>query len=242
MPKTFRRPKRRLPQVVKCNDSDSLILSCVSLTPTHQLDGCTGVHSESRLYHKTAPVLLISKSMAEKVIMMLKSLVVLLLAVYSQAFQAPQTRLTTRGTIQTSVPLRALPDPSSLDALLSQSSLFLSDVPESAGISYSRASYYTVLALYLMSFPGILSTVKRSTSAKIKRKTFVSPGEKANSEKAMSLRQQAGEIMACTFLCAFLCFVLTSLPFPSCLCRHEIQQLRSGGSGRNHQVSRCRAA
>jgi hypothetical protein len=69
--------------------------------------------------------------------------------------------------------------------------------PESAGISYSKLSYYTVLGLYLMSFPGLWSQIKRSTTAKIKRKTFVSPGEKSNSEKAMSLRQQAGEIMAC---------------------------------------------
>jgi Cofactor assembly of complex C subunit B len=70
--------------------------------------------------------------------------------------------------------------------------------PETAGISYSKASYYTVLGLYLMSFPGIWSTVKRSTTAKIKRKTYVSPGEKSGAAKAMSLRQQAGEIMACT--------------------------------------------
>lgn len=68
--------------------------------------------------------------------------------------------------------------------------------PETAGISYSKASYYTVLGLYLMSFPGLWSQIKRSTKAKVKRKTYVSPGEKAD-EKAMSLRQQAGEIMAC---------------------------------------------
>ena len=72
--------------------------------------------------------------------------------------------------------------------------------PETAGISYSKASYYTVLGLYLMSFPGLWSQIKRSTKAKVKRKTYVSPGEKAatgGDEKAMSLRQQAGEIMAC---------------------------------------------
>lgn len=76
-------------------------------------------------------------------------------------------------------------------------SLDISAPPETAGISYSKASYYTVLGLYLMSFPGIWSTVKRSTTAKIKRKTYVSAGEKSVDEKAMSLRQQAGEIMAC---------------------------------------------
>uniref|UniRef100_A0A7S1GP37 Uncharacterized protein n=1 Tax=Cyclophora tenuis TaxID=216820 RepID=A0A7S1GP37_CYCTE len=45
-----------------------------------------------------------------------------------------------------------------------------------------------------MSFPGLWSQIKRSTEAKIKRKTFVSPGESAPEGKA--LRQQAGEIMA----------------------------------------------
>jgi hypothetical protein len=73
----------------------------------------------------------------------------------------------------------------------------LDSPPETAGISYSKASYYTVLGLYLLSFPGLWSTVKRSTTAKIKRKTFIQPGEKSVSEKAKNLRQQAGEIMAC---------------------------------------------
>jgi hypothetical protein len=45
-----------------------------------------------------------------------------------------------------------------------------------------------------MSFPGIWSQIKRSTSAKVKRKTFVSDGEAASDGK--DLRQQAGEIMA----------------------------------------------
>jgi hypothetical protein len=85
------------------------------------------------------------------------------------------------------------------------SSLILSDTaavsapPEQGGISYSKASYYTVLGLYLISFPGLWSTVKRSTSAKMKRKVYVTPGEASSDPKAMSLRQQAGEIMACTY-------------------------------------------
>ena len=60
--------------------------------------------------------------------------------------------------------------------------------------TYSNASYYTTLALYAASFPGLWSQIKRSTSAKIKRKTYVSPGEKTLGGK--ELRQQAGEIMA----------------------------------------------
>lgn len=81
------------------------------------------------------------------------------------------------------------------------SSVILSAVdgpPETGGVSYSKASYYTILGLYVLSFPGVWSQVKRSTSAKIKRKTFVTAGE--NSVQGKSLRQQAGEIMACTFL------------------------------------------
>jgi len=74
--------------------------------------------------------------------------------------------------------------------------------PETAGISYSKASYYTILGLYLMSFPGVWSQIKRSTSAKVKRKTFVTPGE--NRDDGKSLRQQAGEIMACKYYSWYL--------------------------------------
>mmetsp|Transcript_5511 Transcript_5511/g.15547 ORF Transcript_5511/g.15547 Transcript_5511/m.15547 type:complete len:300 (-) Transcript_5511:133-1032(-) len=69
-----------------------------------------------------------------------------------------------------------------------------SAMPGSGGVGYSKASYYTTLGLYALSFPGIWSQVKRSTSAKVKRKTFVSDGEAASDGK--DLRQQAGEIMA----------------------------------------------
>lgn len=78
------------------------------------------------------------------------------------------------------------------------SSLILSEAPAVPPAefepSYSKASYYTVLGLYLMSFPGIWSQIKRSTKAKIKRKTYVSDGEAVQGGK--DLRQQAGEIMA----------------------------------------------
>lgn len=39
--------------------------------------------------------------------------------------------------------------------------------------TYSKASYYTTLALYAASFPGLWSQIKRSTKAKVKRKTYV---------------------------------------------------------------------
>lgn len=62
--------------------------------------------------------------------------------------------------------------------------------------TYSKASYYTTLALYLATFPGLWSQIKRSTKAKVKRKTYVSDGEMAEGG-GKELRQQAGEIMAC---------------------------------------------
>ena len=39
--------------------------------------------------------------------------------------------------------------------------------------SYSKVSYYTTLGLYVMSFPGLWSQIKRSTTAKLKRKTYL---------------------------------------------------------------------
>jgi hypothetical protein len=101
--------------------------------------------------------------------------------------------------------------PSMLESTRAMSATFfaiseqITSPPESAGISYSRASYYSVLGLYLLSFPGLWSTVKRSTKAKMKRKEFVVPGVNVAATSAASssaqavgqtLRQTAGEIMA----------------------------------------------
>ena len=74
-----------------------------------------------------------------------------------------------------------------------------SSITEPTGFNptYSKASYYTTLALYLATFPGLWSQIKRSTKAKVKRKTYVSDGEMAPGGKGKELRQQAGEIMAC---------------------------------------------
>jgi hypothetical protein len=64
-------------------------------------------------------------------------------------------------------------------------------------VTYSKWSYYTTLSLYALSFPGLWSQIKRSTKAKLKRKTYVTIGDAVEGGK--NLRQQAGEIMACTF-------------------------------------------
>ena len=82
--------------------------------------------------------------------------------------------------------------PDSLQEVIQSSGVLLS---EDEGVGYSQVSYYTILGLYLMSFPGLWSQIKRSTDAKIKRKTYVSKGE--NAPEGKGLRQEAGEIMAC---------------------------------------------
>jgi hypothetical protein len=92
------------------------------------------------------------------------------------------------STVLADAPLSADPGAAATAAVASP--------PEVGGISYSKASYYTVLGLYLLSFPGLWSTVKRSTAAKVKNKTFITKGEASPGGKG--LREQAGEIMACT--------------------------------------------
>lgn len=70
-------------------------------------------------------------------------------------------------------------------------------IPGTSGdVTYSKSSYYVILGLYLTSFPGLWSTIKRSTKAKLKKKTFVSPGANATDADGKDLRGQAGEIMA----------------------------------------------
>ncbi|GMI41617.1 hypothetical protein TrCOL_g11898 [Triparma columacea] len=59
--------------------------------------------------------------------------------------------------------------------------------------SYSKSSYYATLALYGLSFPGLWSTIKRSTKAKVKRKTYECEGEGVGGR---NVRTVAGEIMA----------------------------------------------
>ena len=69
-----------------------------------------------------------------------------------------------------------------VDAVTSADNTAVSDVATSAveetksflpTSTYSKASYYTTLALYAASFPGLWRQIKRSTKAKVKRKTYV---------------------------------------------------------------------
>jgi len=121
------------------------------------------------------------------------------------AFTTPTRFNTAKATIQstrTSTTARNMIDmePTQFTSILDtlSSNMLLADIPvappEGFEPSYSKASYYTILGLYIMSFPGIWSQIKRSTKAKVKRKTYVSDGEATEGGK--DLRQQAGEIMA----------------------------------------------
>ncbi|CAA0843100.1 cofactor assembly of complex C [Striga hermonthica] len=66
--------------------------------------------------------------------------------------------------------------------------LLLADTTTDAG--YSLASYYTSLALFVISVPGLWSLIKRSVKSKVVQKTFIGEGEK----KAPN--QVAGEILS----------------------------------------------
>jgi hypothetical protein len=109
-------------------------------------------------------------------------------------FVMPTSSMISQQQQQRLLPAIQMMDPSHW--METASSLLVSDdaIPAPGEVTYSKASYYTVLALYMLSFPGLWSQIKRSTTAKVKRKTYVSPGENAPGGK--DLRQQAGEIMA----------------------------------------------
>jgi hypothetical protein len=96
----------------------------------------------------------------------------------SHAFVAPKLSAVSRRQHRQH-PLHLM-DPSHhhflTDVLSSSLSLIAAaddSVPAPGEVSYSKASYYTVLGLYVMSFPGLWSQIKRSTSAKLKRKTYI---------------------------------------------------------------------
>ena len=59
---------------------------------------------------------------------------------------------------------------------------------------FSQVSYYTTLALYVLSFPGIYSLVKRSVKSKVVRKTYEVAGPAAAEGRAT--REVAGDIVA----------------------------------------------
>jgi hypothetical protein len=67
------------------------------------------------------------------------------------------------------------PDPNLMSDLIQSSSNLLAETVEKIEptSTYSKASYYTTLGVYVLSFPGLWSQIKRSTKAKLKRKTYI---------------------------------------------------------------------
>merc|ERR1719453_2335509 len=94
-----------------------------------------------------------------------------------------------RPTLQTAMPT---PQVASVAAALAA----IAPLPVLAdeGSSYSQVSYYFVLALYILSFPGIVSLVTRSVKSKVVRKTYEVPGPAAQGGRAT--REVAGDIVA----------------------------------------------
>lgn len=100
-------------------------------------------------------------------------LVLLALVGPSHGFQVP--RAITTSSRPSLSPLKMMPLEShhfmdTVSTLLADAS---DSIPAPGEVTYSRASYYTILGLYVLSLPGLWSTIKRSTKAKVKRKTFV---------------------------------------------------------------------
>jgi Cofactor assembly of complex C subunit B len=52
----------------------------------------------------------------------------------------------------------------------------------SGPMGYSKASYYTSLGLYLLSFPGLWSVIKRAAKTKYKERVYLAPGPAAVAE------------------------------------------------------------
>ena len=63
------------------------------------------------------------------------------------------------------------------------------------GFQGSYASLYATLFLYVISFPGLWSTIKRASKIALVQQTYEFPGEKAPVD-AKSMREVAGDVMA----------------------------------------------
>ena len=62
------------------------------------------------------------------------------------------------------------------------------------GSGFSQASYYTTLALFVVSFPGVYSLVTRSVKSKIVRRTYEVAGPAVPGGR--QTREIAGDIVA----------------------------------------------
>lgn len=90
-------------------------------------------------------------------------------------------------------PARRLP---AVAVLPPDASMLLAQTAADFEFSGSYASLYATLGLYMLSFPGLISLVKRSVKVQMDQKTYAMPGPSSDSADAKPLRQVAAEIMA----------------------------------------------
>ncbi|KAG5177103.1 CPLD51 protein required for cyt b6 assembly [Tribonema minus] len=67
--------------------------------------------------------------------------------------------------------------------------------PLGASVSYSKSSYYATLGLYLLSFPGLWSVIKRAAKTKYKERVYTVAGPAA-AVAAKPVKQVAAEVVA----------------------------------------------
>ena len=87
------------------------------------------------------------------------------------------------------IPSFGSPDPAAVQQAAESMSAM-----DGGGSGFSAASYYTTLGLYVVSFPGVYSLVKRSVKAKVVRKTYEIAGPAAPGGRPT--REMAGDIVA----------------------------------------------
>ncbi|KAG9156060.1 hypothetical protein Leryth_025309 [Lithospermum erythrorhizon] len=111
--------------------------------------------------------------------------------------QVNHARNTRRAQSPMVVRVSSLPE-ALLDASSAAIDLNLQDHPPTSSLfflaeaaSYSLASYYTSLGLFIISVPGLWSLIKRSVKSKIVKKTFIREGEVSRAPN-----QVAGEILS----------------------------------------------
>jgi len=122
---------------------------------------------------------------------LLRSLVLLVSLTSCHGFRVP---MPPRPTLRS--PLAAFSAASTPPeaALLSLAPLLaFAPLPAFADEGYSQLSYNFVLILYIISFPGIYSLVKRSVKSKVVRKTYEVPGPAAIGGRPT--RELAGDIV-----------------------------------------------
>mmetsp|Transcript_19436 Transcript_19436/g.28803 ORF Transcript_19436/g.28803 Transcript_19436/m.28803 type:complete len:265 (+) Transcript_19436:27-821(+) len=84
-----------------------------------------------------------------------------------------------------------------LPETLSNVSLLVSEISEISAepVGYSKLSYYATLGLYVLSFPGLWSVIKRAAKTKYKERIYLSQGPNA-AENPKPTKQVAAEIIA----------------------------------------------